>query len=91
MHLHDHVSDKRNEDRVIRNHGFGYRAIQLHKRAVAYLRNLLDCKQDGSSSEIISLLIILSTIDASNEFPPVSIIQTNRLDPPDRASNAGSL
>ncbi|WZH50257.1 uncharacterized protein QYS62_011501 [Fusarium acuminatum] len=64
MHLHDHVSDKRNEDRVIRNHGFGYRAIQLHKRAVGYLRTLLDNKQDGSSREIISLLIVLSTIDA---------------------------
>jgi hypothetical protein len=67
MHLHDHVSDKRNEDRVIRNHGFGYRAIQLHKRAVGYLRTLLDNKQDGSSREIISLLIVLSTIDVSDE------------------------
>ncbi|EXL65851.1 hypothetical protein FOPG_17942 [Fusarium oxysporum f. sp. conglutinans race 2 54008] len=63
VHLHDHVPDKGNEDRVIRNHGFGYRAIQLHKRAVAYLRTLLDCKQGGSSREIISLLIVLSTID----------------------------
>ncbi|KAH7199091.1 uncharacterized protein B0J16DRAFT_393191 [Fusarium flagelliforme] len=78
MHLHDHVSDKRNEDRVIRNHGFGYRAIQLHKRAVGYLRTLLDNKQDGSSREIISLLIVLSTIDEKcwNQKIPKSLKDT---------------
>ncbi|KAH7190446.1 fungal-specific transcription factor domain-containing protein [Fusarium oxysporum] len=63
VHLHDHTPDKENGDRVIHNHAFGYRAIQLHKRTVAYLRDLLKCKQDGSSIEILSLLIILSTID----------------------------
>ncbi|EGU86903.1 hypothetical protein FOXB_02579 [Fusarium oxysporum f. sp. conglutinans Fo5176] len=63
VHLHDHTPDKENGDRVIHNHAFGYRAIQLHKRTVAYLRDLLNCKQDGSSIEILSLLIILSTID----------------------------
>ncbi|KAH7118279.1 fungal-specific transcription factor domain-containing protein [Dactylonectria estremocensis] len=63
VHLHDHVPDKQDGGRVIRNNRFGYRAIQLHKRAVAYLRKLLDCKEDESSSEVISLLIILSTID----------------------------
>jgi hypothetical protein len=73
MHLHDHAPDRGIGDRVIRNNAFGYRAIQLHKRTVAYLRNLISCKQDGSSSEIISLIIILSTIDASNKLPPVSI------------------
>ncbi|KAM5360508.1 hypothetical protein ACJZ2D_013684 [Fusarium nematophilum] len=52
VHLHDHVPDKQNGDQVIRNYGFGYRAIQLHKHAVAYLRKLLDCKEDESSSEI---------------------------------------
>ncbi|CAG7558980.1 unnamed protein product [Fusarium equiseti] len=65
MHLHDHAPDRGIGDRVIRNNAFGYRAIQLHKRTIAYLRNLLSCKQDGSSSEIISLIIILSTIDAN--------------------------
>jgi hypothetical protein len=74
VHLHDHAPDKGSDNRVIRNNAFGYRAIQSHKRTVAYLRNLLGCKQDGSSSEIISLIIILCTIDASNKFPPVSII-----------------
>ncbi|KAH7194042.1 fungal-specific transcription factor domain-containing protein [Fusarium oxysporum] len=64
VHLHDHTPDKENGDRVIHNYAFGYRAIQLHKRTVAYLRDLLNCKQDGSSIEILSLLIILSTIDA---------------------------
>jgi hypothetical protein len=73
VHLHDHAPDRGNDDRVIRNNAFGCRAIQLHRRTVAYLRNLLGCKQDGSSSEIVSLIIILSTIDASNKFPPVSI------------------
>ncbi|KAF5699935.1 zinc finger protein [Fusarium mundagurra] len=63
VHLHDHTPDKENGDRVIHNHAFGYRAIQLHKRTVAYLRDLLNCNQDGSSIEILSLLIILSTID----------------------------
>ncbi|QKD61332.2 fungal-specific transcription factor domain-containing protein [Fusarium oxysporum Fo47] len=64
VHLHDHTPDKENGDRVIHNYAFGYRAIQLHKRTVAYLRDLLNCKQDGSPIEILSLLIILSTIDA---------------------------
>ncbi|RKK89667.1 hypothetical protein BFJ68_g16667 [Fusarium oxysporum] len=62
VHLHDHVPDKGNEGQVIRNYAFGYRAIQLHRRAVAYIRTLLDNNQDGSSREIILLLIILSTI-----------------------------
>ncbi|KAH7471962.1 hypothetical protein FOMA001_g13262 [Fusarium oxysporum f. sp. matthiolae] len=76
VHLHDHAPDKGSDDRVIRNNAFGYRAIQLHKRTVVYLSNLLDCKQDGSSSETISLVILLSAIDAN---------------PSDRASNEGSL
>ncbi|KAG8352491.1 hypothetical protein FVEN_g9524 [Fusarium venenatum] len=63
VHLHDHAPDRGNGYRVISNNAFGYRAIQLHKRTVAYLRNLLGRKQDGSSSEVISLIIILSTID----------------------------
>ncbi|KAH7186713.1 hypothetical protein DER44DRAFT_858535 [Fusarium oxysporum] len=63
VYLHDHTPDKENGDRVIHNHTFGYRAIELHKCIVAYLRDLLNCKQDGSSTEILSLLIILSTID----------------------------
>ncbi|KAH7471597.1 hypothetical protein FOMA001_g13630 [Fusarium oxysporum f. sp. matthiolae] len=62
VHLHDHVPDKGNEGQVIRNYAFGHRAIQLHRCAVAYIRTLLDNNQDGSSREIISLLIILSTI-----------------------------
>ncbi|KAI8402296.1 hypothetical protein FOFC_17603 [Fusarium oxysporum] len=63
VYLHDHTPDKENGNRVIHNHAFGYRAIELHKCTVAYLRDLLNCKQDGSSTEILSLLIILSTID----------------------------
>jgi hypothetical protein len=69
VHLHDHVPDKGNEGQVIRNYAFGHRAIQLHRRAVAYIRTLLDNNQDGSSREIISLLIILSTIGVNIEKP----------------------
>jgi hypothetical protein len=74
VYLHDYIPDKKNRDRTIRSHRFGYRAIQLHKRAIAYLRNLLDCKQDGSFTEILLLLITLSTIDVSNNSSPVLII-----------------
>jgi hypothetical protein len=34
VYLHDYIPDKENGDRMIRSHRFGYRAIQLHKRAV---------------------------------------------------------